>query len=127
MLAIVATKLHADVTAVAVDVDVDAVRMATENARTNGVLGRVKVLHGGAGAAVGTGFDVVVANILSGPLKRLAGLLVGCLRVGGRIAVSGVLVSQAQEMRVWYADRGVVVEEAVVEGEWVLLSGTKVG
>jgi ribosomal protein L11 methylase PrmA len=41
-----------------------------------------------------SGFDVCVANILQGPLVSLAGVLGPCMRPGGLLALSGILVEQ---------------------------------
>jgi ribosomal protein L11 methyltransferase len=69
-------------------------------------------------------FDVLVANILTNPLKALMPLLSGRVRAGGRIALSGILAEQADEvmmlynaafdMRLWATDDG-----------WVCLTGVK--
>ena len=73
---------------------------------------------------VPAGADIVVANILAQPLIVLAPLLAGSSRPGGALALSGVLVEQAREVREAYAawyDFDPVQEE---DG-WVLVSGTR--
>jgi ribosomal protein L11 methyltransferase len=48
-------------------------------------------------------FDVVVANILSNPLKLMAPLLSGKVASGGALVLSGVLARQADEVAAAYA------------------------
>ncbi|SEN17986.1 50S ribosomal protein L11 methyltransferase [Nitrosomonas marina] len=68
--------------------------------------------------------DVVVANILSNPLIMLAPILTRAVRAGGRIALSGILASQADEVMSIYSpwfDMHIHAEQE----DWVLLTGTK--
>jgi len=44
------------------------------------------------------GFDIVVANILAGPLQKLSSELANLLASGGIIVLSGILVKQAEEL-----------------------------
>jgi ribosomal protein L11 methyltransferase len=69
-------------------------------------------------------FDVVVANILTNPLKVLAPLLCARLDSGGRIILAGILSSQVSEIQEAY--RPCLELEALAEREgWVLLAGSK--
>ena len=68
--------------------------------------------------------DVVVANILSSPLKLLAPALAGHCRKGGRIALSGVLAEQAEEVSACYTD-WFDMHAPVFMDNWTLLTGTK--
>ena len=119
ILAIAAAKLGAGEIA-AVDIDPQALETTTANARDNRVLLRVAAPEF---LPPGT-FDLVVANILAGPLIALAPLLAARTRKGGRIALSGILESQAAEVAAAYAqdfDAGVIAAE---EG-WVLVGGER--
>jgi len=67
--------------------------------------------------------DVVVANILAGPLMALSDTLLGLLHPGGTLMLSGLLNTQAEELRAHYRDR----LQLTVVGEredWVCLRGT---
>ena len=68
--------------------------------------------------------DIVVANILANPLRVLAPALARHTRPGGRLALAGILVSQADELagiyRQWF-DLDVIVEN---DG-WVRISGVR--
>jgi len=85
----------------AMDIDVQAVTATRQNAAQNSVedrltiTGRVDVIDGQ--------FDVVVANILAGPLVALAGSITGHVKVGGLLALSGILSEQAEDVRQAYA------------------------
>jgi ribosomal protein L11 methyltransferase len=69
-------------------------------------------------------FAVVVANILTNPLCVLAPLLAARVAAGGRIALSGVLESQAEEVIEAYAPHIALRVGATFDG-WVRLEGHK--
>ena len=80
---------------VAGDLDPVAVDTARENARLNGVAARTR-FYGGPGArhalaARPRGFDLVFANILARPLRRLAPSLAAVVATGGQLVLSGLL------------------------------------
>ncbi|MFI2811790.1 MULTISPECIES: 50S ribosomal protein L11 methyltransferase [Microbulbifer] len=68
--------------------------------------------------------DLVLANILAGPLVELAPQLVALTRPGGRLCLSGILASQAEQVRQAYS-QWVDFEEDGQREEWVRLSGTR--
>jgi ribosomal protein L11 methyltransferase len=121
ILAIAAQKLGAGDT-VGVDIDPAALTAAQDNATRNGV--RLRIAH--SSNDLTERFDRVVANILTNPLMLLAPLLVARLKPGGRIALSGVLESQAEQVVSAYAPHIVLSVGAVHEG-WVRLEGTAPG
>ena len=119
ILAIVAGKLGAgEITAT--DIDPQALATTAANAIDNGV-----VLNVMAPESLPPGtFDLVLANILAGPLVELEPLLAARTRVGGRIVLSGILESQAAEVAAAYArdfDAGII---ATAEG-WALVGGKR--
>ncbi len=69
-------------------------------------------------------FDVVLANILAGPLVQLAPQLIQHTRSGGRIALSGILAEQAQEVRDAYSSAFALAPTAEKDG-WVCISGVR--
>ena len=123
ILAIVAMKLGAG-SASGVDIDPQAVTAARDNARRNEVTANFVAAADHLPGDGNTRADIVVANILAQPLIVLAPLIAEATAPGGRIALSGILVEQAAEVReaygAWY-DFGPEVEE---EG-WVLVSGIR--
>lgn len=119
ILAIAAMKLGAG-SAIGVDVDAQAVQASRDNAIANHVEADFYLPDGVTLAQ----YDVVVANILTNPLRALAPLLAGATRTGGRIVLSGILAEQADEvMRIygqWFD-----LAAPVIEDGWCCLSGSK--
>ncbi|MGL4408208.1 50S ribosomal protein L11 methyltransferase [Zoogloea sp.] len=101
-----------------VDIDEQAVRTAADNAANNGV---ELLLQVSAEPLDGT-FERVVANILTNPLKMLAPLLSARVAPGGKLALAGVLESQAQEVIDAYTPFISLHVGATLDG-WVRLEG----
>lgn len=119
ILGIAALKLGAgDV--LGVDIDPAALTAAADNAARNGVA--MRLAH--SGAPVTQTFDRVVANILTNPLILLAPLLTSRLKPGGRLALSGVLETQAEQVIAAYAPHLPLVVGAAHDG-WVRLEGER--
>lgn len=68
--------------------------------------------------------DVVIANILAGPLISLAPQLHGRLRPGGDIALSGILAEQAEAVRAAY-EPVVQWQSQLQQEDWIRLAGRK--
>ncbi|MBA4143640.1 MAG: 50S ribosomal protein L11 methyltransferase [Nitrosospira sp.] len=127
ILAIAAAKLGAG-RVVGIDIDYHAVEASRHNAMLNQCgEPRVKFCTTPMGASIGANgswADVVVANILANPLIMLAPILMAATRAQGRIALSGILMEQAEGVmrtyRQWF-DMLIFREQ---EG-WVLLTGTR--
>ncbi|ARP87957.1 50S ribosomal protein L11 methyltransferase [Bordetella genomosp. 9] len=119
ILAIAARKLGAGRTW-AVDIDEQAVAATRDNARVNAVDVQAMLpdaLEEGAS-------DVVVANILSNPLKVLAPMLCARVAAGGSLVLSGVLARQADEVCAVYA-RWMPMSVWQERDGWVCLHGRK--
>ncbi|CAJ0711397.1 Ribosomal protein L11 methyltransferase [Ralstonia edaphis] len=119
ILAIVAKKLGAGET-VGVDIDPNAVEASRYNAERNHVEAAFALPDD---APEGT-FDLVVANILSNPLKLMAAMLCARVRPGGRLILSGVLERQAEEVAAAYASVIPLTVWRARDG-WVCLHGVK--
>ena len=119
ILAIAAAKLGASEVD-AVDIDEQAVQSAADNARVNRVQIRAMLPD-----AVAPGqYDVVVANILSNPLKVLAPMLCARVRPAGHLVLSGVLERQAEEVAAAYAP-WIIMSVWKAQDGWVCLVGQK--
>jgi ribosomal protein L11 methyltransferase len=111
------------------DIDAVAVEVAEVNVAVNGLEGRVICLEA-AGfdhprlEAAGP-FDLVFANILMGPLIDLAPAMAAHVAPGGRVILSGLLVTQAEAVIAAYAAQGFDVETREDLGEWSALTLTK--
>ncbi|WP_428826378.1 50S ribosomal protein L11 methyltransferase [Azonexus sp. IMCC34842] len=119
ILAIAAARLGAGRVA-GVDIDPLAVEAARANAERNGVT----ALFADSAEPVAGEYDVVVANILSNPLRVLAPAIVGHVRSGGHLALSGILKEQAEEIIAIYA-RWLPLQVADTREDWVCLAGRK--
>ncbi len=119
ILAIAAMKLGA-ARANGVDVDMQAVQASKDNALANQVAAEFFLPETHPTAQ----YDLVVANILTNPLRALAPLLAGATRSGGRIVLSGILQEQATELMRIYAN-WFDFQPAIFEEGWSCLSGFK--
>ena len=119
ILAIAALKLGA-ARALGVDIDPQAVRSSQQNAEQNQSTAEFFLPD----VTPKIQADVVVANILTNPLKVLAPMLAQAVRPSGWIVLSGILLPQAEETlsvyRQWF-DLSVAAE---MDG-WVCLAGIK--
>jgi ribosomal protein L11 methyltransferase len=119
ILAIAAKMLGAS-RVVGVDIDEQAVQATQANALANDTLIDAQLTEGLQDGQ----FDVVVANILSNPLKVLAPMLSARVRSGGFLVLSGVLERQAQEVAAVYATWLPMTVWQARDG-WVCLAGRK--
>ena len=125
ILSIAALLLGAE-RAFACDIDDKAVDVAYENAALNGVdRDRYAVRAGdvlsdaGLRKEMGTGYDVVVANIVSDVIIALAPAVRGLMKEGGRFLPSGIIDSREEEVRAALEAAGFAVEEAGCSEGWV--------
>ena len=119
ILAIAAARLGAAKVA-GVDIDPQAVEAACANAERNGVTAQ----FADSAKPVAGEYDLVVANILSNPLRVLAPAICAHVRPGGRLALSGILREQAEEIIGIYA-QWLPMQVADVREDWVCLAGLK--
>ena len=138
-------------TTVGVEIDADAIHIADDNARKNGVemknyLPDEESLEGEALSVVlralqrkrneglltlpdklnGAMYDLCAANILAAPLVNLAPTIASLVKSpGGEIGLSGVLETQAESVVEAYAEFFDDVEVAGTDGGWVLITGKR--
>ena len=146
LLAIAALKLGAR-SADAADIDPQALTATRDNARINGVARKLKVYRA-PGFAAGlryaqpsllkvapsllkvapslreATYDLVLANILSGPLVTLAPRLIKACKPGGTLILAGLLEHHAREVRAAYAPK-VKWKPGVRREGWVRLEGIR--
>lgn len=109
--------------AVGTDIDPQALEASRDNALRNGIEPERFPLYLPPQMPAGE-FDVVVANILAGPLVQLAPVISSHVRAGGRLALSGILAEQAEEVRAAYAEQFELDPTAEQDG-WVRISGVR--
>ncbi|MTD37860.1 50S ribosomal protein L11 methyltransferase [Erwinia sp. CPCC 100877] len=123
ILAIAALKLGA-ARAIGIDIDPQAIQASRDNAERNGVAGRLE-LYLPHQQPEGLQADVVVANILAGPLRELAPLISSLPVQGGLLGLSGVLASQAESVCEAYRDR-FTLDPVAEKEEWCRITGIRV-
>jgi ribosomal protein L11 methyltransferase len=119
ILAIAAKKLGA-ANVVGTDIDAQAIQSSLYNAEQNDVV--AEFYH--ASKYQTQTFDIVVANILSSALSVLAPALAKSCKVGGKIALSGILKEQASDVSAIYAQWFDMQAPQTMDA-WVLLTGIK--
>lgn len=119
ILAIAAARLGAG-QVFGVDIDPQAIVAARRNAETNAVTAS---FADSAEELNGT-YDIVVANILANPLRILAPAICTHVRSGGKLALSGLLCEQADELIEFYRPWLALTVAASHEG-WVCLAGVR--
>ena len=117
ILAIAASKLGAG-RVLAIDIDEQAVKAASENTAGNGVSVEVREGSLDAEAPSTERFDIVVANISGVALERLASAIAAALNGGGRLIASGFLDDRVDGLRDTFATAGLTVERTVEDGVW---------
>ena len=117
ILAIAALKLGA-AKAIGIDIDPQAIQASRDNAERNGVSDRLE-LYLPKDQPEEMKADVVVANILAGPLRELAPALMARMKPGACLVLSGLLDVQADAVEAAYAELGKA--RRVQSGDWVAL------
>lgn len=105
-----------------VDIDPQAIAAARENSQRNQCDTHYFLPEDFAAAREGVRYGLVMANILSGPLKVMAPMLCGRVASGGWLVLSGVLARQAEEIIASYANSLELAVWAERDG-WVALAG----
>jgi len=124
ILAIAAAKLGAGAV-MGIDIDPQALAAARANTSANSVAASYTDSHGLSQSA--TTFDIVLANILSNPLKLLAPALLARVSQRGALVLSGILERQAEDLIATYrhTDPGVPLHIWRSADGWVCLAGTR--
>jgi ribosomal protein L11 methyltransferase len=130
LLAFAALKLWPAAKVAASDIDPVSIEVAEENAAINRLpLGRAR---GQVELAVAAGldhmrlrarapYDLLIANILAGPLIELAPAVAAAIAPGGRLILAGLLDRQADDVAASYRRRGLMLAFRVDNGEWPTL------
>src|SRR3954468_18281110 len=130
LLAFAALRLWPAARAAGSDIDPVAIDVAAENAAINGVrLGRARgPVELAVAAGLGPGrlkarapYDLIIANILAGPLIELAPSVAAALAPRGRLLLAGLLDHQAQAVAGAYRREGLMLTGRIDSGEWPTL------
>ena len=133
VLALAAHRVWADARVVASDIDPIAVEVLVENLAVNRAIERgIGEDRPGIAPLVADGldapafaeegpFDLVTANILAAPLIFLAPGIAGVTAKGGKVILSGILQTQADEVLAAYVAEGLTLEKKLERGDWAAL------
>ncbi|MGC9421933.1 50S ribosomal protein L11 methyltransferase [Vibrio sp.] len=124
ILAIAAIKLGA-AKVIGIDIDPQALLASKDNAARNGVADKIEV-YLPQNQPENLMADVVVANILAGPLRELSPVIKSLIKPGGQLAMSGVLNTQAQDVANYYRDE-LSIDPIIEQEEWCRITGRKQG
>ena len=121
ILAIAALKLGAK-RVIGIDIDPQAIQASQANAERNGVAEQLELYLPKDQPEFKA--DVVVANILAGPLAQLSEVIIGYAKPQGKIALSGILEHQAQSLVEHYG-QNCQLNPVTSQDEWVRIDGVK--
>lgn len=122
ILAIAALKLGAK-QAIGIDIDPQAILASRNNAEANGVADRLSLFLA-KDQPQDLRADVVVANILAGPLKELAPQITTLVKPQGDLGLSGILASQADSVCEAY-QAAFTLDPVTEKEEWCRITGVK--
>jgi len=105
-----------------IDIDPQALIASKDNAQRNQVEDRLAVYLPKNQPDLQA--DIVLANILAGPLRELRQVITHYCRTGGKLVLSGILATQADEINQLYSE-DFKMEPNAIEGDWARVSGTK--
>ena len=121
ILSLAALKLGAK-KVIGIDIDPQALQASLENAKRNQCEDRLALYLPKDQPEFKA--DVVVANILAGPLRELAPVIIEYVASNGVLALSGVLEEQAEQLQTIYGEF-CQMDAITVQDEWVRLSGVR--
>lgn len=122
ILAIAAIKLGA-AKVIGIDIDPQALQASRDNAERNGVADKIEV-YLPQNQPESLVADVLVANILAGPLRELSAVIKSLIKPGGLLAMSGVLNTQAEDVATYYRDQ-LDIDPIIEQEEWCRITGRK--
>ncbi len=120
ILALAAQKLQAT-SVMGTDIDPQAILSSQQNAERNQEYIEFKLVEDFSPPPC----DLLIANILAGPLKELAAEFNRLLKPGGTLVLSGLLANQADELIAHYHSLGIELTTFQQSEEWGLLAGQK--
>lgn len=130
VLAFAALRLWPEARAAASDIDPVAIEVAATNAAVNAVpvgagAGQVELIVAPgvdeARLQARAPYDLVIANILAGPLIELAPAVADAMTAGGRLVLAGLLATQADNVASAYRRQGLTAAFRIDRGDWSIL------
>lgn len=124
ILAMAAVLLGAE-NALGIDIDEEAVRVATENIRKNGLENRIAVMKGNLMDGVAYRPDVIVANLMADLVMMLSPAAAEQLGPGGIYITSGILDIKEDAVKSAIEAAGFDIIEVLADGEWRAIAAVK--
>lgn len=124
LLAFAAAHLWPQAHIVATDIDPAAIEVTRVNAVDNGIEGIELIVADGAlsdAITAGAPYDLIIANILAGPLVSMAPELAAIAGSRATIVLAGLLETQREQVVAAFADCGCTLEEVDRRGDWTIL------
>ncbi len=121
----VASLLLGAKSAVGVDIDMQSVKTAKENAERNGVSDKAEFLHGDLAEKVSGKYDIVCANIIADIIIRLFDNVKDYMKDDGKLIVSGIINLRAEDIEKSAAEHGFKIEKKATDDEWLAYVLTK--
>lgn len=120
ILAIAALLLGAQ-SAVAIDIDSNAVQVAEGNAKINQVSDRIVIRQGNLMDEVEGRYDIVVANIIADAIIEISRYIRSYLEPDGVFIASGIILDRIQDVEDALKEQGLCIIERKTKGEWVAI------
>ncbi|KEI35928.1 ribosomal protein L11 methyltransferase [Francisella sp. W12-1067] len=120
ILTIGAIKLGASY-AQGIDIDPNSLESSQKNAKENGIVDKIHF----SDKPPTQEFDLIVANIFSNVLISLVENIAGSLKQCGRLALSGIIENQVEEVQEVFVKHGIIFNSPKQMGQWFLLDGIK--
>ncbi|MEO5937843.1 MAG: 50S ribosomal protein L11 methyltransferase [Sphingomonas sp.] len=125
LLALAAAHLWPDARIVATDIDPAAIEVTRENMAANEIAEIELIVADGAldpAITAGAPYDVVIANVLAGPLISMAPELAAIAAPHATILLAGLLETQRTHVVDAYTECGCTLTGAEVRGDWTILT-----
>jgi ribosomal protein L11 methyltransferase len=125
ILAIAARKLWPAAEIMGSDIDDECVRVSRVHADVNGTPDITWLCADGMKDPALTAFspcDLVIANILAGPLIEMAADISAAVKKGGTLILSGLLEAQMDKVTNAYTAQGLRPDDSLIRGEWAVLT-----
>ena len=124
LLAFAARHLWPEARILATDIDPMAIEVTRENAEANAIAGVELIVADGAlddAITAAAPYDLIIANVLAGPLVSMAPELAAIATPGGTIVLAGLLETQRDQVVEAYAACGCTLLQTDRRGDWTIL------
>jgi ribosomal protein L11 methyltransferase len=104
---------------IANDIDNDAIENSKEYFRINSVQDSIKLYQCSLNEIKESDFDIIAANIISGVIKSNIGIIRSKLKPGGKLFISGILISEKNDIVDFLVKNGFKIKNISEKAEWL--------